>query len=231
MQCRTRQCSGRWLALAGILVISLALLALTSCESGGNSDSDGNSDRWANFDFGSNNTNVCLALGDSITAGGVLDDYSQCYIPKLAGMLHKTIVNEAIPGSETGDGMDLIHPGLDATHPGFLILLYGVNDVIMGRDLTVSVENLRFIVQAAKDNKTAPIIGTLTPVAGEHVWFASVVDRMNAAIRQMAAEEGITVADLDQALNWDTSYLLPDGLHPNAAGNDIMATTFYDVMK
>ncbi|MBU4198694.1 MAG: SGNH/GDSL hydrolase family protein [Verrucomicrobia bacterium] len=198
--------------------IALVVFGLLGCEGGGGGDP------WADFDFGANNKNVCLALGDSITAGN-------SYIPKLAGMLQKTIVNEAIPGSETSVGVDLVHPGLDSTHPGFLIILYGINDLIMGYSESGAIANLRYMVQAAKDNKTAPIIATLTPVTGDYIGLVSGIQRLNAAIRQMAAEEGVTLVDLEEALNWDPAYLLPDGLHPNAAGNDVIAATFYDAMK
>ncbi len=218
---KCREIMARGLLKAGLV---LAALFLPGCEGGG-----GN--KWDGFDFGANNKDVCVALGDSITAGSALDSYAQCYIPKLAGMLQKSIINKAIPGSETSVGVDLVHACLDTYHPGFLIILYGVNDVIMGYSETAAVNNLRFMVRAAKDNKSVPILATLTPVAFDHAAFASGVQRLNAAIRQMAAEEDVTVADLDDALAWNTMYLLPDGLHPNATGNDVMASTFSDSMQ
>ena len=213
--------SGHCFALAGIVLISLVL---SSCESGGG-------DRWDDFDFGSNNKNVCVALGDSITAGSCLENYAQCYIFKLVNMLQKTIINEAVPGTETSYGVDIVHSCLESNHPGFLIILYGVNDLIMGYGEADAINNLRTIVRAARDNKTAPIIATLTPVAGGYVGLASGIERLNAAIRQMAAEEGAYVVDLEEAMAWNPVYLLPDGLHPNPPGNDIMAVTFSDVMQ
>lgn len=205
--------------------LAVVILALVGCEGSGGGDP------WADHDFGPNNRNVCLALGDSITAGSALDNYSQCYIPKLAGMLQKTIVNEAIPGSETGVGVDRVHPLLDDTQPGFLLILYGINDLIMGYDEATAVNNLRTMIRAAKDNKTVPIIATLTPVMGGYVSLVSSVQRMNGDIRQMAAEEDVRVADLENAMDWDPAYMLPDGLHPNEPGNDVMAATFYDVLN
>ena len=190
---------------------------LLGCEGGGGGDP------FADFDFGPNNKNVCLALGDSITVG-------DSYIPKLAGMLQKTIVNRAISGSETSVGVDLVHPGLDSTQAGFLTILYGVNDLIMGYSESGAIANLRYMVQAAKDNKTVPIIATLTPVTGSYIGLVSGIQRLNAAIRQLAAEEDVTLVDLEEALDWDPAYLLPDGLHPNAAGNDVIAAAFYDAM-
>jgi lysophospholipase L1-like esterase len=117
------------------------------------------------------------------------------------------------------------------THPGFVTILYGINDLIMGYDAGVAINNLRYMVRAAKNNKSAPVIATLTPVAGDYYGLISGIQRMNAAIRQMAAEEGATLVDLEEALNWDPAYLQADGLHPNTAGNDVIAAAFYNAMK
>jgi lysophospholipase L1-like esterase len=216
MKIRMLEAGGRWASLAGF---ALGCLALLGCEGGGG---DGNN--WDNYDFGANNRNVCLALGDSITAGN-------SYIPTLAALLQKSFVNEAIPGSETGVGVDLVGSGLANTHPGFVTILYGINDLIMGYDAGVAINNLRYMVRAAKNNKSAPVIATLTPVAGDYYGLISGIQRMNAAIRQMAAEEGATLVDLEEALNWDPAYLQADGLHPNTAGNDVIAAAFYNAMK
>lgn len=211
----------RVLACAGMM---LAALALAGCEGGGG-------EKWDDFDFGANNKAVCVALGDSITAGSALDNYAQCYVPKLAAMLQKTIVNRAVPGTETSYGVDIVHSALDANRPGFLIILYGINDLIMGYSETAAINNLRTMVRAAKENKTVPIIATLTPVTGKRIGLASAVIRLNAAIRQMALEEEATLADLNEALAWNPNYMLADGLHPGPVGNDIMAETFRDVMQ
>jgi len=212
----------QWLPAAALTLLTLALVG---CEGGGGGNP------WDDYDFGANDRNVCVALGNSITAGNGLNNYAECYVPKLAGMAQKTIINKAIPGSETSTGVDLVHPVLDNYRPGFLLILYGVNDLIMGYDETAALNNLRTMIRAAKDNKTVPIIATLTPVTGGYIGLVNSIERLNAGIRQMAAEENVYVADLEEAMNWDPAYLQADGLHPNAAGNDVMAATFYDVLQ
>lgn len=216
--CRLKQ----WLPATALILLTLSLVG---CEGGGGGNP------WDDHDFGANDRNVCVALGDSITTGCGLDNYAECYIPKLAGMAQKTIINKAIAGSETSTGVDLVHPVLDNYRPGFLLILYGVNDLIMGYDETAALNNLRTMIQAAKDNKTVPIIATLTPVTGGYIGLVSGIERLNAGIRQIAAEENVSVVDLDEAMNWDPAYLQTDGLHPNPAGHDVMAATFYDVLQ
>ena len=46
----------------------------------------------------------------------------------------------------------------------------------------------------------------------------------------MAAEEGVACADLEAALNWNSAYILDDGMHPNSAGHQIIANTFYQAL-
>lgn len=223
MQDRINLSIARWFALVGILLLSASLL---SCIGGG-----GGGGRWSDHDFGSNNQDVYLAVGDSITAGSSLENYAQCYIPKLAGLLQKTIVNRATPGAISNDGADILPALLKTTSPGFLLILYGANDLIMGYDITATLDNLRFMIQVAKGNNTIPIIATLTPVSGPHIGMANAIARLNAGIRLLAAEENIYVADMEDAMHWDPDYLLADGLHPNPIGNDVMADTFYDIIK
>jgi lysophospholipase L1-like esterase len=128
-------------------------------------------------------------------------------------------------------GAELVNDILNDYKPGFLLILFGVNDLIMGYGEDEAIANLRLIVQAAINNKTIPVIATLTPVSGEHHMVASGVERLNVMIRQMASEMNVALVDLDAAFNWNANYLQSDGLHPNALGYELMAATFYDVVN
>src|SRR5450759_560088 len=66
------------------------LLMLAGCESGNKSHlGDGH-------DFGRNNPNLYVALGDSITAGAGLANPNDRYSDKLAGLLDKNVMNAAV---------------------------------------------------------------------------------------------------------------------------------------
>jgi lysophospholipase L1-like esterase len=49
---------------------------------------------------------------------------------------------------------------------------------------------------------------------------------LNGLIRTLADEEGVDCADLEAEFGSDESLILPDGLHPNAAGAAVIAQTF-----
>jgi len=213
----------RRLAPGGLLC---AILALAGCESSG-----GDKHLGDGHDFGPNNPNLYVAFGDSITAGSGLENPNDCYSVKLAGMLNKTVVNKGFPGYSSGEALEVLYPILDDYQPGYVLILIGVNDLIMGYGEELAAVNIRIMVEACKDNKTIPVIATLTPVFETYEGLASGVDRLNDKIRQIASELNVALVDLNSAFDNKQIYMQSDGLHPNETGHALMALTFYDVVK
>lgn len=197
----------------GSACLSVSILLFNGCEDGGNS-----------YDFGTNNPNVIVAMGDSITAleGGNTTTYPAI----LSAMTGKLVINEGRGGAISADGADKIDRILRDNQPGYVLILYGANDIISATGNDHLISNLRAIVISAKNNKTVPIVGTITPMYFVHDIFAGAVPILNARIRQMAAEENCPVADLESALGGDSSLFKSDGLHPNDAGLQVIAQTF-----
>jgi len=183
------------------------------CEGGGSS-----------HDFGSNDSNVAVCMGDSITAleGG----NSTTYPALLAASTGMTVYNEGSGGATSSDGAGKISSVLSSYKPGYVLILYGANDVISGTGEDDCIANLRSIITAAKNNKSVPVVATLTPMYGSHSIFDGSTKTLNVKIRQLASEEGCSVADLESAFGTDSSYFNGDGLHPNDAGLKIIADTF-----
>lgn len=181
-------------------------------------------------DFGDNNPDVYVSLGDSITRGYGLNNYSESYPAKLQELLGKTVINEGISGSKSYQGASRVGRVLQRHKPGYLLTLYGVND-IGERSNDSIINSLRQIIHSAKNNKTIPVIATLTPVFGSRGWKEPHLRDLNIKIRSLAKEEGILLADLEEAFAWDSTYLLNDGLHPNSKGHELMAQTFYKTLQ
>jgi len=201
------------------------ILTLAGCENSSDRHlSDGH-------DFGLNNPNLFVALGDSITAGSGLANPNDCYSAKLAGMLNKTVMNAGYPGACSGEILDACYNILDDNKPGYMLILIGVNDLNMGYGEDVVAVNIRIMIQACKDNKTIPVIATLTPVFGSYARLSSGVDRLNVRIRQICADLDVALVDLSSAFGDNLIYMQSDGLHPNESGNALMAITFYNVVK
>lgn len=193
-------------ACLGFLVLAAGL---TGCDSGGSGGS-------GSVDFGANDPNVVVCCGDSITAYG--------YPAILAGMVGKTTYNSGVPGQETDSGVGNVNAALGRYRPGYLVILFGANDVIRGRDLSVATANLRTMIQLCKANQTLPIIGTLTPMYDTHEGWAPGAKELNNMIVSMAGSEGgVRVARFDSAFGSNRSLVDADGLHPTSAGNVVLA--------
>jgi len=197
---------------------AFCILLWNGCENGGGSD----------HDFGDNDSSVAVAMGDSITAleGG----NSTTYPAILGAMTGKTVVNAGSGGATSSAGAGSIAGILSGYKPGYVLILYGANDVISGTGLDNAVANLRSIIAAAKNNKTVPIVATLTPMYFEHEIFNGSAKALSTKIRQMASEEGCAVADLESAFGSNTSYFNDDGLHPNDSGLQVIADCFAGAM-
>ena len=180
-------------------------------------------------DFGENNPDLYVAFGNSITYGFGLPA-ADSYPLQLSVMLGKTVINVGAPGETSSGGAARVNGILLRHKPGYLLVLYGANDIIHGENTDVIIANLRTIVRAAQENDTIPIIATLTPTFDLHEFMAGAIEELNELIRELAAEEGIIVADLESVFGNTADYMLDDGLHPNSDGAKLIASTFRNVL-
>jgi lysophospholipase L1-like esterase len=97
-----------------------------------------------------------------------------------------------------------------------------------------TVDNLRTVVHRVKAFGALPVLGTIPPVnpsvnADRNLWVAAINDE----IRQMAAQEGVPVADVYgsmQRKSSNLSSLFFDGVHPNDTGHDAIGEAFFEAV-
>ena len=145
--------------------------------------------------------------------------------------MNAAVVNEGFPGAASSAILDALYNILDDTKPGYVLILAGVNDLIMGYGEDGAAINIRIMIQACIDNKTIPVIATLTPTFGGYEDLSSGIGRLNVMIRQICADLNVALVDLDVAFANNPLYIQSDGLHPNESGHSLMALTFYDVVN
>jgi len=149
------------------------------------------------------------------------------------------VANYGNPGEEVRDPDTLARfmTMLSVENPQVVLLQEGINDVHDdGTDAIPGIRTaLQAMVQAARAKGAQVLLGTLLPERpGACRAFApDLVQPANDAIRAMAASAGATLVDLYKAFpsNGDSRYIGTDGLHPTAAGYQLMAQTFYDVIR
>ncbi len=204
----------RLCGMAGVLVAAVMVLG-PGCDSGGGGSGDGH-------DFGDNNPDLIVAMGDSITEGSGVTPYPSI----LAGMTGKTVINHGSGGATAGDGAGSIGGVLADEKPGYVLILYGANDVISGNGPDSTTGALGAIIEACKANHSVPIIATLTPMQGLHELFAGGAQELSRRIRTLAGQTGAALCDLESEFGSPSALLQDDGLHPTEEGSVVIADSF-----
>lgn len=187
---------------------------------------DGN-DHLENTNPGNNDVNVVVAFGDSLTEGS--DCACTPYPARLAGMIGKTVYNQGSQGSGAINNVGRTQSVIDKRHPGFMLILYGINDVIQGRSIASIRSALAQMVSICKQNNVVPVLATYPQLIDSHALFAGGGLALNIEIRALADAEGVKCVDLEKEFNADPALYEDDGLHPNDAGTQIMALAFADI--
>jgi lysophospholipase L1-like esterase len=195
--------------------------------------------------------NTYVGFGDSITWGKVegVQRLDLCFLTRMAEIMSdpgsriyygaSSAVNLGVPGDTTLDGAARVQGEL-AANPGlYFILMLGVNDVIKKTfSIDSSLENLRFIIDAAKSLGMRVIVSTLTPskanvASSEYYW--EHLYALSDGIRELAADEGVDCVETLAAFmetnppdGWQELLedVIPDvssGNHPNAEGHRLLA--------
>jgi lysophospholipase L1-like esterase len=198
-----------------------AMLGSVGCDRGGGGGGGGDLS-----DIGDNNANLYIALGDSTTDGN--NGGGAPYPPRLAAITGKTVNNYAAQNESTGGAAGKVGGILASSKPAACCFMLGAVDIINNMGQDNAINNLRSIIQQCKANKTVPVIATLTPMIYSHSRFNGGVQSLNSAIRSLASSEGARLVDLESKFGSGEGLILDDGLHPNEAGNQLMAEAFAD---
>ena len=186
--------------------------------------------------------NVYLAFGDSITWGegsADLSGYRDVLREDLRAYWGSAgVVNDGDPGSKSLVGQARLPGDLAVNRPAYVLILYGTNDwndpECREAFPCYTVDALRAMVQDARSAGVHPVLGTIPPVNPNFVdrraeerndW----VTRMNVLVRQMAAQERVALAEVHGDFLKQSSLppLFANFLHPNDAGYQIMAKSFF----
>src|SRR5436309_15920605 len=175
-----------------------------------------------------------LVFGDSLSDGFMLQR-TEAYPALLAKKLHAAglnfqVTNASAAGGTTEGGLDRLPPHLKHRIDIFILEL-GINDAFRGVTIDEIENNLQQIidkVKARNSNVRVVIAGMQLPnYAGDDYvsafgkMFADLAARNNAAL----------VPYLLQGVAGDPLLNLPDGIHPNAAGQRILAENVWSVLE
>jgi lysophospholipase L1-like esterase len=191
-----------------------------------------------------------LAFGDSITFG-VGDNPGRArtgYPPRLQTLLleagvNAMVVNDGMSGEKTPEGLTRFNTMVlpQAKSGDVLILMEGTNDINKAIDLETTIFNLEAIANNAEDHGLGVIHATVIPRPpdAKHDSDNLLTDQLNGRIRNLAGLRGRREADPNEAFrnlpNLFGGFYSndPDDHvgHPNAAGYDILAQVFFNVIQ
>ncbi len=179
-------------------------------------------------------TKTILVFGDSLSDGFMLKR-SEAYPALLAKKLHNAglnfqVTNASAAGGTTEGGLERLPPHLKHRIDIFILEL-GINDAFRGLSVDEIQNNLQHIidkVKARNPNVRVVIAGMQLPnyAADEYV---SAFGKM---FGDLAAKNGAALVPyLLEGVAGDPSLNLADGIHPNAAGQKILAENVWRVLE
>ena len=174
-----------------------------------------------------------LILGDSLTEGyGILA--KEAYPNLLEGKLNQElapqtgsayqVINGGITGATSSGGVSRIDWFLQA-QPDFLILALGGNDGLRGVPVSETKENLSKILATADKNQIPALLAGMKIPPNYGLTYTSEFAQM---YQDLAEHHNIPrIPFLLEGVGGDPKFNLPDRIHPNPAGHEIIAETVY----
>ena len=175
-----------------------------------------------------------LFLGDSLTEGyGVPREKAYPYLVKkrFESALGKKveIFNLGVSGSTTSSGLSRLKWIVGRKKIDLMILALGANDGLRGIPLKKSRQNLEEIIRFALEKKIKLIIAgmKIPPNYGEDYRLG-----FEKIFKDLAKSHNVKLLPfLLKGVAGVKSLNLPDGIHPNEKGHEIVSTTVFNVLK
>ncbi len=176
--------------------------------------------------------NRYLAFGDSITWGQYdgFTPYSVLLEATLDAKVQPSeVINSGKPSERTGAGVFRIGPEIVNYQPQFVMIMEGTNDVHNDVPPSDVQEHLMVMVDIAKRSLAGVrvMIASLPPRLDEYYRDTQYMNEM--AVAPAAAGKNVPLCDQWQAFHvyGDWGELFFDYVHPNQAGLQLLADTFY----
>jgi lysophospholipase L1-like esterase len=187
-----------------------------------------------------------LAFGDSVTYGvgdGTrpgqsvdtlpVTDGTLGYPARVENLFGVLVDNRGFPGEELAmGGSERFVRVVRGSTADIVILKEGANDAFRKLDRGTYSKLIQKMVNTAHVLGKEIVIATIPRSCCDHDGRQPFTDSFSDVIRELAFVNEIRFADIDRA--WRTTcvnkekcelYNLPDGLHPNTAGYDVIAQT------
>ena len=183
--------------------------------------------------FASQDSRTLLIYGDSISAGYGMEPDKQ-WAENLKVIFNEKnfdieIVNRSVSGETTGGGLSRIKPILEKLQPKYLLLELGGNDALRGYPPSRILNNLEAIIEIAKGNQVKVFLMQIKILPN---YGKRYQEQFESIFPRVAKENDIILLPFmlnDIAL--DKALMLPDGIHPNADAQPLIAEIVFNSLK
>jgi acyl-CoA thioesterase-1 len=172
---------------------------------------------------------VIVTFGNSLTqgvAGRSYPDYLQDLLDQN-GYRYR-VDNQGVSGDTSSDGLARID-NVIAVHPALVILEFGGNDGLRGLPIESTRKHLEEMITRFKQAKVPVVLAgiTLPPNYGP-----DYVKPFTAMFPELAKQYHIKLLPFLLAHVYQNPGMMqPDGIHPNGAGNEVIAKDVFDLIK
>lgn len=173
-----------------------------------------------------------LFLGDSLSEGIGLDEeqsFPRLVERNLKAKKHDVVItNGGVSGSTTASGLTRLKWHLKKP-TDILVLELGANDGLRGLKLEETKKNLVAIIKMAKDKKVKVLLlGLLMPPN----YGKKYTEEFEAMYKKIATTEKVPLHPfILKDVAGKAEYNMPDGVHPNAKGQELVAKTVTEFVE
>ncbi len=138
------------------------------------------------------------------------------------------ILNEA-----TWDAQGKLHEWLQTYTPDIALIHLGSNDMFQGDDIAETIGELDMVIDSLRGDNPAVriLLAQLIPTTRSEEPQIQALNEEIAALAAAKHTENAPVALVDQWTGYDAAGDNFDGVHPNASGEEKMATKWFDAMR
>lgn len=173
-----------------------------------------------------------LFLGDSLTEGYQLskEEAFPALIEKELKKEYKKIkvINGGVSGATSASGMKRMDWYLKAK-PDFLVLALGANDGLRGMKVTETEKNLSSVIEKAQQRGITVILAGMKMPTNMGEPYRTHFENIFPKIAKKYSVKLIPF--ILEGVGGRPEFNLPDGIHPNPKGHEIMAKTILKVLE
>ncbi len=189
-----------------------------------------------------------MCIGDSLTESADIP-VGHGWPALVSNALDLEVINAGIGGDTTAGMLARFPVLLAAKTPAFVFMLGGTNDLWWGWEVNTVLGNLFSMVVQARHHAITPVIGLPLPVnvaTAKAADFSPPLDGYHRLSKKLealtealifhATESEVAVVDLYRPFMEDahkvrSTFFLPDGLHPNRTGHQVIAQELLTVFR